>query len=312
MFIDEAVITAKGGNGGDGCVAFFANKSGPSGGNGGRGGNVYAILDNNVTQLRRYTEINHFQAEDGQAGGSNRRLGAAGADLRLLVPAGTTIIDTETKDETEINNQNPKVLLCEGGVGGVGNDAQKTSTYRTPRTAKPGLPGQERHLKLILKLIADYGLIGLPNAGKSSLLNELTAANVKTAPYPFTTLEPNLGVVNGRIIADVPGLIEGASSGKGLGVKFLKHIEKVKLLLHCISVESENIDREYRTVINEMAKYNPQLTEKPAIILLTKIDLITPKQVKEKISFLKKFQKTVLPISIHDWNSLQKLKESLS
>lgn len=311
MFVDEAEITVQGGHGGPGKVAFFAMKSGPSGGNGGHGGAVYAIVNSNLPSLKRYVEKISFKAEDGEAGRSNRRVGLDGEDLYLQVPVGTTIIDLKTGDEAELTAQNPKILLCRGGIGGRGNDAFKTPVHRTPRHAEPGKPGQERHLRLIQKLIADYGLIGLPNAGKSSLLNVLTEANVRTAPYPFTTLEPNLGAYNGKIIADIPGLIEGASQGKGLGIKFLRHIEKVQLLLHCISLESEDVEKDYKTVIHEMEAYNVKMMEKKSIILLTKTDLVSADDIKKKVEQLKKFNTNIIPLTILDDESLEPLKKML-
>lgn len=311
MFIDEAEIVVKGGHGGPGKIAFFPMKSGPCGGNGGKGGNVYAVVNPNMTDLRKYKERSAYEAEDGEQGGSNRKIGANGKDLYLNVPVNTTVIDLDSSDEVELRKEGEEVLLAQGGEGGLGNDAFKTSTYQTPRKAEPGEEGQGRRLKLILKLIADYGLIGLPNAGKSSLLNELTSANVKTANYPFTTLEPNLGVIDGKVLADIPGLIEGASEGKGLGIKFLKHIEKVKLLLHCISVESEDVEKDYKTVTEELGNYNQEILNKQTIILLTKIDLVTKEEVKKKLKQLKKLDKEVLPISIHDWDSLEELKKNL-
>jgi len=311
MFIDEAEITVQGGDGGAGKVAFFINKKGPSGGNGGKGGDVYFVINSNVTDLKKYSKTFFFKAEDGYPGGSNRRIGTNGQDLYLQVPPNTSIIDIKTNKEIVLNDKLLSALLCRGGGGGLGNDAFKTSVKQTPRHAAQGEKGQEKRLKLIVKLIAEYGLIGLPNAGKSSLLNELTNAKVKTASYPFTTLEPNLGVVNGKVLADIPGLIEGASGGKGLGIKFLKHIEKVRLLLHCISVESENLEKDYRTVVEEISKYNKNILLKKQIILLTKTDLVSQETIEEKIKILKKLSAIVLPISIHDWDSLEQLKKLL-
>src|SRR3989338_10916743 len=311
MFIDEAEIMVKGGHGGAGKVAFFRNRKGASGGSGGRGGDVYAVVTSNLTHLKPFTEVIKYIGENGGLGGPNKRTGLNGKDLYLKMPIGTTIIDVVTNQEITINEKNPKYLLCQGGLGGLGNIAFKTSTNRTPKNALPGKEGQERNFKLILRLIANFGLIGLPNAGKSSLLNKLTAADVRTANYPFTTLEPNLGVYNGKVIADVPGLIEGASTGKGLGIKFLKHIEKVDLILHCISVETQNIASEYNTVINELKTYNPKLRDKKSIILLTKIDLIDKQTVEKKVKELKKFNKDVLPVSIFDEGSLDKIKKIL-
>jgi len=303
MFIDEAEIMVKGGHGGGGKVSFFRNRKGASGGNGGPGGDVWAIATSNLTHLKPFTEVTKYIGENGGPGGQNKRTGLNGKDLYLKMPIGTTIIDVVTKNEITINEK--------GGTGGLGNVAFKTSTNRTPKNALPGKEGQERNFKLILRLIANFGLIGLPNAGKSSLLNKLTAANVRTANYPFTTLEPNLGVYNGKVIADVPGLIEGASTGKGLGIKFLKHIEKVDLILHCISVETQNIASQYNTVINELKSYNPKLLEKKSIILLTKIDLADKKEIEKKVKELNKFNKEVFPVSIYDEKSLEKLKNMI-
>ncbi|OGK42704.1 hypothetical protein A3A74_00155 [Candidatus Roizmanbacteria bacterium RIFCSPLOWO2_01_FULL_35_13] len=311
MFIDEAEIAVEGGDGGAGKVAFFVNKKGPSGGNGGKGGNLYFVASQNVSDLKKYSKKNIFKAEDGQGGESNRRLGANGKDLYLQVPINTTLTDINNNEEITLSDLNSSVLVCGGGAGGFGNDSFKTATDRTPKRATPGQKGQVRRLKLILKLIADYGLIGLPNAGKSSLLNELTNAKARIASYPFTTLEPNLGVINGKILTDIPGLIEGASMGKGLGIKFLKHIEKVTLLLHCISVESENIEKDYQTVVEEIAKYNKNILTKKTIILLTKVDLVSQEVVKEKMKILEKLQSKIIPVSIYDRKTLKFLKEQL-
>ena len=312
MLIDEAEITIQGGDGGDGKIAFFANKKGPSGGNGGRGGNLYFTANSNIKDLKKFIETTSFKAQDGQPGSVNRKHGLSGKDLRLQVPLNTTIIDMYTNREITLTEASPEILICEGGTGGFGNDYFKTSTYQTPRKATPGKKGQEKKVKLILRLIADFGLIGLPNAGKSSLLNELTKANVRTAAYPFTTLEPNLGVLNGKILADIPGLIEGAAMGKGLGIRFLKHIEKVSLLLHCISAESKNIERDFNTIIDEISKYNKAILTKKTVVLLTKTDLISPDTVKDKIKSLKKLQDTIIPVSIYNPASLALLKKVLS
>src|SRR3989344_246531 len=311
MFIDEAEITVQGGDGGDGKVAYFRNKKGPSGGNGGRGGDVYFSASQNVSDLKKYSKKDFFKSENGQDGGANRRLGGNGKDLYLQVPINTTIIDNKADENITLTDFNSSILVCRGGEGGYGNDSFKTATDQTPHRATPGQKGQERKLKLILKLIADYGLIGLPNVGKSSLLNKLTNAKAGIAAYPFTTLEPNLGVVDGKILADIPGLIEGASRGKGLGIKFLKHIEKVSLLLHCISVESENSEKDYKTVIEEISKYNKDILDKKTIILLTKTDLASGEVIKEKIKTLKKLQDAIIPVSIYDQTSLNKLKKAL-
>lgn len=311
MFIDEAEITVQGGDGGSGKVAFFKNRSGPCGGNGGRGGNLYFKTNLNLIDLNKFSQTTFYKAENGQQGGSNRRLGMNGKDLYLSVPLNTSIIDKKNNEEITLTDKLSNVLICRGGKGGLGNDMFKTSTNQTPRHATAGRKGQEKNITLILKLIADFGLIGLPNAGKSSLLNKLTNAKAKIANYPFTTLEPNLGVINGKVIADIPGLIEGASAGKGLGIKFLKHIEKVSLLLHCISSESENIEKDYQTVIEEISKYNRAILEKKTILLLTKTDLVSKDIIKAKIKTLKKFKLPIIPVSIYEDTSLDQVRNVL-
>src|SRR3989338_2075194 len=309
MFIDEAGISVQGGDGGPGKVAFFINKRGPCGGNGGKGGNVYFITTSNSTDLKKYTEITSFKAENGQMGGSNNRVGRKGNNLYLSVPTNTTVIDTEINKEVVLTEYVSSVLICRGGDGGLGNSSFKTSTYQTPRKATPGQKGEEKKITLILKLIANYGLIGLPNAGKSSLLNELTNAHAKIANYPFTTLEPNLGVIDGKVLADITGLIEGASTGKGLGIKFLKHIEKVSLLLHCISVESENIEKDYKTVVEELSQYSEILAKKDFVIFLTKTDVIDENEIKNKVKQLQKVTHKVYPVSILFPESIEKIKQ---
>jgi GTP-binding protein len=285
MFIDEAFIQVEGGKGGTGRASFFPGlKTGPSGGDGGKGGNVYVLAKRNLADLHKFVENRKYRAKDGQVGANFKRTGANGEDITIHVPVGTLFIDQETKESFEITDIENPVIHAKGGYGGKGNAKFATPTNRSPKNAQPGKPGQERTFKLVLKLIAYYGLIGLPNAGKSSLLNELTAANVKTAMYPFTTLEPNLGVFNNHVIADIPGLIEGASEGKGLGFKFLKHVEKVEVLVHCIASDSADIIKDYKTVMNELTQYNEDLASKRQIVLLTKTDLVDQKKEKQLLS----------------------------
>lgn len=313
MLVDELYLTLKAGKGGKGCVSFFPGKtSGPDGGDGGNGGNIYVVGVTNFTGLNRYARMNRIEAEKGQDGLSFKRIGAYGPDTILPMPVGTSLKDLDTGRVWEIEHEGQRFLVCRGGVGGRGNEHFKSATYRAPRKAEPGEPGEEKRFKVVLKLIADYGLIGLPNAGKSSLLNELTAAAVKTANYPFTTLEPNLGVIeNGKVLADIPGLIEGASTGKGLGTRFLKHIEKVSLLLHCVSAENEDVVQVYETVRKELENHNPELIEKDEIILLTKLDLVSNEELLSKKKALEKKNNNILTMSIHDFDSLQELKKKL-
>ena len=309
MLVSEAKINVEGGHGGPGKVSFFAMKRGPSGGNGGQGGDVYAVLNNNLHDLRKFKERPEYKAEPGGGGSTNRMNGNDAESLLLQMPPGTTIKDLDAGLETELTPENSPLLLCRGGIGGRGNDAFKSATNQTPRKAEPGRPGEEKNLMLILKLIADYGLIGLPNVGKSTILNMLTSANVKTANYPFTTIEPNLGVYNKKVIADIPGLIEGASGGKGLGIKFLKHIEKVKLLIHCVAADSPNPLQDYTTVREELGKYNNLLMEKEEIILLTRSDTVTETIVGNHIKLLSGLNKKVIPFSALEDHSIEAVKK---
>ena len=304
MLVDEAEIIIRGGHGGAGRVSFRGKKSGgPDGGDGGKGGDVYVRASPDIYALNQFLSKKECKAEDGKQGGSDIRSGSNGKDLILTMPVGTYFKD-EKGEDLELTKVGQEILLAKGGLGGRGNESFKSSRNTTPRYAQKGLQGEEKKFKIKLRLIADFGLIGLPNAGKSSLLNEITNANAKIGDYPFTTLEPNLGVLNNKVLADIPGLIEGASEGKGLGHKFLKHIEKVSLLLHCISSESENPNKDYKIVRDELKKFNSGLLNKKEIILLTKSDI---KETK-----LKKIDsKEVIPVSIHDWDSIQTLIRTL-
>lgn len=311
----------KAGHGGPGKVSFYNYPQiGPDGGNGGRGGDVYIKGTTDLTALRNFNVKRTLEAGRGEPGGSNRKFGKDGGDITVLLPIGSTITVTASNKpnaETEIielTTPNEPFLFCKGGKGGRGNFEFKSPTNTTPEYAQPGLDGEEKHITIDLKLIADFGFVGLPNAGKSSLLNTLTSAEAKVADYPFTTLEPNLGVipsknptVPSKIIADIPGLIEGASDGKGLGIKFLKHVEKVSRILHCISCETTDLVNDYQTIQQELTKFKPELAAKPQIILLTKTDTVTPERIKELIKQAKKLQKQVLPVSIIDDDSLNAL-----
>lgn len=310
MLVDELNLIIHGGKGGPGRVSFVGRKGGPDGGDGGRGGDVFVEATPDLYALNRFMSQSECSAENGKPGGESRKSGADGKDLTLIMPIGTVLIEEEGQ-EIELDELNKKVLLAKGGLGGKGNFFFKSPTRTTPKFAQPGLLGEEKKLTLKLKLIADFGLIGLPNAGKSSILNELTSANAKIGDYPFTTMEPNLGMLKGKVIADIPGLIEGASAGKGLGHKFLKHIEKVRLLLHCISSQSEDPVKDYNIVHNELKKFNPQLLEKDEIILLTKSDLVEKVDLEKKLKILHKTKKDIIAVSIHNWESLQSLIEFL-
>ncbi len=308
MLITERNIKLKAGNGGNGIVSFYKRRKGPDGGNGGKGGSIFIVSTSDIYALSDLSRRAKIKAGDGQHGMTNRKVGKSAEDLEIKVPIGTIITDKDSKEVFEVIDKDNRFLLCRGGRGGKGNWEYRSSKNVTPMYAQKGFKGQERSLYINLKLIADYGLIGLPNAGKSSLLKEITNANPKIGDYPFTTLEPNLGELGGKIIADIPGLIEGASKGKGLGIKFLKHIEKVSLLFHCISCELKEPEKSYQQVRNELKNYNPKLLKIPEIILLTKTDLKSEKEVKLSLKILKKLKRQILPVSIHNWDSLEKLR----
>lgn len=311
MLIDEIEIIIKGGHGGAGKVSFYKPpQKGPDGGNGGKGGDVYLKSTTDLSVLNKFTTVRTVAAENGEAGGSNKKSGRDGKNLEILIPVGAQFTEVNTGEQFELL-EDQMILICKGGKGGKGNEFFKSPSNTTPKHAQPGLEGEKKQFKIVLRFIADIGLIGLPNAGKSSLLNELTSSQAKIANYPFTTLEPNLGVFEGKTIADIPGLIEGASEGKGLGIKFLKHIEKVNLLVHCISAESEDLKKDYEVVRLELKKFNPELTQKSEIILVTKSDLVSKDELKKKISQLKGLKKKVYGVSIHDWDSLEKLRKVL-
>lgn len=284
MFIDEAKIEVKAGAGGAGCVAFrrekFVARGGPSGGDGGRGGDVILRANPHLNTLLRFRYKREFKAERGRHGEGSNKTGAGGADIVLEVPVGTVIYDQETSGQfCDLIADGQEFMAAQGGRGGRGNQHFATPRNQAPRRAQPGLPGEERSLRLELKLLADAGLVGFPNAGKSTLLARMSAAHPKIADYPFTTLEPCLGVVgvdedDSFVLADIPGLIEGAHEGKGLGLRFLRHIERTRLLLHL--VDAADPEREpaeaLRAVRRELAEFSAELLRKPAIVVATKVD----------------------------------------
>ncbi|MFV1917749.1 MAG: Obg family GTPase CgtA [Patescibacteria group bacterium] len=309
MLVDEVEVIISGGDGGEGKVSFGKGaKSGPDGGNGGKGGNVYVVASSDLTLLNQFAAKNKINAENGVDGGKEKMAGRMGENTTLFIPVGSALEDLSTNEVIELSQVGQKILLCRGGKGGVGNFDLRSSRNITPLNSIPPKKGQKRKLKIVLSFIADFGLVGLPSSGKSSLLNELTNANVKTAKYHFTTLSPNLGVLsNKKIIADIPGLIEGASKGKGLGIKFLKHIQKVGLLLHCISCESSDAVKNYKIIRKELGEYDKNLLKKREIIVLTKNDLIDNKKLRELQKMLKSLDKKILTTSIYDLRSIGKL-----
>lgn len=310
MLIDSAEVTFKGGHGGAGLVSFGKmSRSGPDGGNGGKGGDLYIRAVSDITLLGQFSAETSFSAGNGEKGGKKKSSGKGGVDLEILLPIGTSLIDKKSGTTLfELTKLNQKELVAKGGIGGKGNWEFRSAKNTTPEFAQSGLPGEKMDLLLSLKLIADYGLIGLPNAGKTSLLNELTNAKAKTGDYAFTTLIANIGVFKSQFLADIPGLIEGASKGRGLGIGFLKHIEKVDTLLHCISADSKNPIKDYGIVRQELSTYNSDLLKKSEILLVTKSDLVDKKVLKAIIRKLSTLNPKILPVSIHDWESLERLK----
>lgn len=299
MFIDEAVITVKAGDGGKGCVSFrrekYVPKGGPDGGNGGHGGHVIFIADDNVNTLLDFRGNPLWKAQNGEHGRSKQQSGLAGADLIIRVPPGTIITDLETQELLADLGPGEQAVIAQGGRGGWGNEHFKSSTNQAPKSADPGEPGEQRRVRLELKLIADVGLVGLPNAGKSTLLSVLTSARPKIADYPFTTLVPQLGIAEldatrRLVIADIPGLIEGASEGAGLGHEFLRHIERTRILVHLLDAaptDGSSPADNYRLIRAELANYSSLLAEKEELIVLNKLDLLDDEEAKTAVAKLR-------------------------
>ncbi len=314
MLIDEITITVKAGDGGNGAVAFNKVKlsRGPTGADGGTGGSVYFEGTGDINALMVFASRKEVEAERGRDGRGQFLDGRKGEHLVLKVPVGTTITNLETNYSQEINEVGQRILAAGGGVGGRGNFKFRSATNTTPMEHEDGTRGDVATYKINVHLIADVGLVGLPNAGKSTLLNELTAAKSRVANYAFTTLEPHLGSYYGIILADIPGIIEGASGGKGLGVKFLKHIERTRVLFHLVSAESDDVVRDYKVIRNELETYNPELTKKTEHVFLTKVDSVSDAEVKEKMTAFKKAGITVVPVSVLEPESLQEIKKLLN
>ena len=316
MFIDELTLHLKAGHGGNGVVRWLHEKgkdhAGPSGGNGGKGGDVYALAVLDIGILSAYRNVGGFEARSGGDGSKNLRQGGVGEDVELKLPVGSRLTNLTTGHVIELLKEGEKTLLLKGGRGGLGNEHFKGSTNIRPKESTPGVAGEESNFHIELLLVVDVGIIGLPNAGKSSLLNALTSARSKVGDFPFTTLEPSLGDFYGLIIADIPGLIEGAAEGKGLGHKFLRHIERTKALLHCVSAEIEDPLEAYKVVRNELELYNKDMKGKPEVIVLTKVDMISKIEEVEKLKLLKKVNPNVFPISVLDDKLVKEFGESLT
>ena len=289
MFIDYAQINISAGKGGDGAITFrrekYVPKGGPSGGNGGKGGDVVLVANSNLSTLLDYRYKKIYAAEDGQAGANSLKDGRNGKDILVQVPVGTIIKDAETERVLyDLNKNGMKVVIAKGGRGGKGNSNFATSTNQTPRFAEDGKPGEEIKIILELKLIADIGLVGFPNAGKSTLISTISEAKPKIADYPFTTLEPNLGIVRYKeyqsfTVADIPGIIEGASEGKGLGLLFLRHIERTEILLFLIDSQSEDYQKDFSILLKELKKHSKILAQKKKLISISKSDLLTEAEI---------------------------------
>jgi len=327
-FIDEIKIYAEAGRGGNGVVRWhrqkFEPKGGPAGGDAGRGGNFYVSAVRDMHILLKYKAKKSFIAGRGEDGGSKSLHGKNGEDFILELPVGSIITNIETDEKWQLISEGEKILLLKGGYGGFGNEHFKSSINVTPRESKEGQEGEKGNFKIELELFADIGFVGLPNAGKSSLLNALTNAEAKVGDYPFTTLDPNLGDFHGYIIADIPGIIEGASEGKGLGVKFLRHIKRTKMIAHLVSFENlskgtTGMMKSYKEIRKELAKYDKNLglgadglSAKEEMIILTKTDIIEDvKVIAKKVEEFKKISKNVFVLSLFDDKMVKKFNDAL-
>ncbi len=310
MLIDHVIIKVGAGNGGKGAVAFSNIKMtlGPTGGSGGKGGDVYIEAIPDLGALRRFRTQKSFSAENGRNGRPSFRDGHVGEDLILKVPRGTVVRNRDTDTTQELTKLGERILVAQGGKGGKGNFQYKSSRNTSPKQSQGGLPGENVELELELKLIADVGLIGLPNIGKSSFLNEVTNAQSRVANYAFTTLEPHLGAYESLILADIPGLIEGASSGKGLGIKFLRHIERTRILFHFIDAGSSDPAQDYKTIRAELGAYNKKLLEKTEYVVISKTDTVDKDRLVAIKKSLRSSKREILTLSIYNPDEMEKMR----
>ncbi len=315
MFIDEITFHAKAGKGGDGVVRWLHERGkeymGPAGGNGGKGGDVYFEAVRDVGILLNYRNTKVLEAGNGGDGGKKSMDGKTGEDLVIKVPIGSIVSNLDTEQSFELLKEGERVFALKGGRYGLGNEHFKASTNVTPEQHTDGRVGEEADFHIEVRLVVDAGFAGFPNAGKSSLLNVLTNASAKVGSYQFTTLEPNLGAMFGYILADIPGLIEGASEGKGLGHKFLRHIARTKMVLHCISLENESITEAYKVIRKELEAFSQDLADKKEVIVLTKTDLVDEETLKEKVKEAKKLNPNVLFVSIINDEQIKKFQDDL-
>lgn len=320
-FIDEAKFFVKAGDGGNGCVSFrrekYVPRGGPNGGDGGKGGDVIIEASKSLNSLLDFKFRSHFKAQNGEHGKGKDMHGKGGKNIYVKVPVGSVIKNSQTGDVlVDLTTDGEIFIAALGGTGGMGNPHFASGTNRAPRTATKGRQGDEYWFKIELKLIADIGLVGLPNAGKSTLLSKLSAANPKIASYPFTTLEPQLGVLQSKylepcIIADIPGLVEGAHEGIGLGHKFLRHIERTVILLHVVDMTDENYEGNYQIISNELRKYKEELAERVHIVALNKCDLLDPEEIVTIEKHFQHIEQNVITISGHSGEGIEGLKKLL-
>lgn len=315
MLIDHVTLQISAGKGGDGVVRWRREHGvpfgGPAGGDGGRGGDVYFRVIRDITALVEYKHKKEWKADDGEAGQKRSMHGSNAKDLYLNIPMGSVVYNREYDKRYEFMEEG-EYLILRGGNGGLGNENFKSSTNRAPMEFTKGALGEFATFEIELRLIADAGFIGLPNAGKSSLLNALTRAGAKIGDYPFTTLEPNLGAYHGYVLADIPGLIEGASDGKGLGHKFLRHIRRTHTLVHLVSAENDDVAQVYTTIRNELGKFDPALLDKDEFVVLSKIDAVDGDEIPKKLKALEKASgKKVIPLSLYDDTSVKSFADSL-
>jgi GTP-binding protein len=315
MFVDEISIEAKAGDGGNGVVRWrhekFKPMAGPSGGNGGKGGDVYVRAVADVNQLSKYTGAKRFAAQNAEAGRSLSQHGRNGDDLFIDIPVGSKVTDTTRERTFEVTHVGEEVRILKGGAGGLGNEYFKSATNRSPSEATKGKQGEQGTFFIEVALMVDVGIIGLPNAGKSTLLNSLTRAHSRIGAYPFTTLEPHLGAFYEFTLADIPGLLAGAAEGKGLGHKFLRHVSRTKMLLHVVSLTESDVPGAYHTIRSELKKYDIGLTEKDEWIVLSKKDLVDKSYIEECLRNIDFIKNRVFVISENDSDSIKSLRDAL-